>query len=181
MQHDLSYLYWAASLISSDFQASQDLFPSQTQLSLLPPGVGMEPGFPFFPVNLLGVLSPPLQGPGAEWVWGRQVPHPRHSVPTPRHRSAGRRVDARATPSPGSKSLANKTITFPCSNLFGHCWEFQRNKRTSVTQPSPTCLNSSCYSVTGVAWNRLSLHCCHQVASRSNPSDSFIVSGPLCA
>ena len=34
--------------------------------------------------------------------------------------SAGRRVDARAANSPGSKSLANKTLTFPCSNLFGH-------------------------------------------------------------
>lgn len=34
--------------------------------------------------------------------------------------SAGWCADARATNSPGSKSLANKILTFPCSNLFGH-------------------------------------------------------------
>lgn len=58
--------------------------------------------------------------------------------------SAGCCADARATNSPGSKSLANKTLTFPCSNLFGHFWEFQRKDRTLVTKPSPTRLHNTC-------------------------------------
>lgn len=53
--------------------------------------------------------------------------------------SAGRHTDARAANSPGSKSLAKKPLTFPCSNLFGHFWEFQRNNRTLLTKLSPTC------------------------------------------
>lgn len=79
--------------------------------------------------------------------------------------SAGQRLDARETHSPGSKSLANTTLTFPCSNLFGHFWGFQRNDRTLVTKPSPTCLNSPCCLRTGIVWNHLTLHCCHQVTS----------------
>lgn len=97
-----------------------------------------------------------------------------HSEPM----SAGQRLDARATHSPGSKSLANRALTFPWSNSFDHFWECQRNNRTSVAKPSPTCLNSPCYSM---IWNHLSLQYCHQVASCSNPSDSFIMSGSLCA
>lgn len=178
--HDLSYLYWAASLISSHFLASQDLFPGQTQLSPLLPGVGMEPRSLSLPENLLGVFSSHIQGP-QNVSDGGECPIQGIQSPLRGTMSAGWRVDARATHSPGSKSLANKTLTFPCSNLFGHLREFQRNNRTWVTKPSPTCLNCPCYSRTGVAWNHLSPHCCHQVPSCSNQSDSFIISGSLCA
>lgn len=165
MHHNFSYLYWAASVISSHLLASQNLFPSQTQLTPLLPGMGMEPRPPSLPVNLPGVLSPHIQGPWAECIWWRKCPIQGVQSPLRGTMSAGWRVDARATHSPGSKSLANKTLTFPCSNLFGHFWEFQRNDGTLVTKPSPTCLNSPCCSRTGIVWNHLSFHCSHQVTS----------------
>lgn len=56
------------------FLASQDLFPSQTQLSPLLPGVGMEPQPPFLPVNLLGVSDTPSKDQGQDGSGGGRCP-----------------------------------------------------------------------------------------------------------
>lgn len=149
----------------------------QTQLSPLLPGVGMEPEFPFLPVNLLGVLSALIPGSWQNGVMDAGVPCQAFS-PHSEAQVSWLVSGCQSNHSPGSRSLANKTLTFPCCNLFGHFWECQRNNRTSVTQPSPTCLSSPCYSM--MISNHLSLHCCHQVASCSNPSDFHHFRVTLC-